>query len=717
MTSAIDPPSPELLRDGATISTRPARGIAERLIALLLCVLLSGCEVDPDEARFRLGELGYEYHPRSLFLAAMRNDHVAVELLILSGMDPDAELIYGYAIEPEEDNWLPDFRKHLTGFSSYTGSYTSLTPYWERHRHEPDDDDRRVHEHTTPLVVAAILGNTQAVASLLDAGADVNKPECHELTPLMWAVEYGHAETAELLLDAEANIAQEDDGDSPLATAAGNNDVVMVQMLLDAGMDVFVENNLNITALIEAAKEGNLDIMTVLINAGAASNAQEDDGGGDTALMAAARAGHVDAVRMLLDAGADPHLRNADGATALIVAALAGNAEIVQILLEAGADANLQNNEGDTALMLAASNGSIGVIRSLLDAGVDPNVQNGDGETALAKAVAEMRDALSAQNTEHVDWYRSVITTLLDAGANPDLPNQDGTTVFMTAVQTKDVDAVKALLDAGADPKQRYSDGESLLMREIRTNRNPDLFQLLLDAISDLSYVNLQKEDGVTSLMMAVNYKRAEAVRSLLAAGADPDIQNNKGQAALMYAASSAELDTVKALLDGGADPTLKDAEGISVLNYVPAYRDNVRDVLQEAMNRPQSPQANETPEPAPAASPTAGPVVEIDAGPTASFANETYLGGMKTRGMKVYALSGDGNWCAEKVVFKITAPSETVFTDGTAEFYMKRFGERINEAQFCPAARSADIRGYTDTGTEPVFTGKATAAAGWSVN
>ena len=89
----------------------------------------------------------------------------------------------------------------------------------------------------------------------------------------------------------------------------------------------------------------------------------------------------------------------------------------------------------------------------------------------------------------------------------------------------------------------------------------------------------------------------------------------------------------------------------------------------------------------------------------------------MKTRGMKVYALSGDGNWCAEKVVFKITAPSETVFTDGTAEFYMKRFGERINEAQFCPAARSADIHGYTDTGTEPVFTGKATAAAGWSVN
>ena len=710
MNRAAPLTSTRIFWDQSTVWARPSSGIVKLLIAFILIAPLWGCEVDPDEARFRLGELGYEYHPRSLFLAAMRNDHVAVELLILSGMDPDAELTYHYAIKPEKENWLPDFRNHLTGPDSFT-------PYWKRHHQQPDENRRGVREYTTPLVVAAILGNTQAAASLLDAGADVNKPECHELTALMWAVENGHTETVELLLDAEAYITQAEDGDSPLTAAAGNNDLVMIQLLLDAGVDVFLQNNLNITALIEAATEGNLDIMTLLIDAGAAADAQGEDGGGETALMAAATAGNVDAVRMLLDAGADPHLRNANGATALSMAALAGSAEIVRMLLDAGVDPNLQTNEGDTVLMLAASKGSIEVIRSLLDAGADPNLQNGDGETALAKAVTEMRRAQGNQTTEQVDWRRSVITTLLDAGANPDLPNQDGTTVFMTMFKTKDVDAVKALLDAGADPKQRYSDGESLLMREIRTNRNLDLFQLLLDAISDLSYVNLQKEDGLTALMMAVNYKRAEAVRSLMAAGADPDIQNNKGQAALMYAASSAELDTVKALLDGGADPTLKDAEGISVLNYVPAYRDNIRDVLQEAMNRPRNPEANEASEPAPAASPTASPVLEIEAGPTASLTNETYLGGMKTRGMKVYALSGDGNWCAEKVVFKITAPSDAVFTDGTAEFYMKRFGERINEAQFCPAARSADIHGYTDTGSEPVFTGKATAAAGWSVN
>ena len=273
------------------------------------------------------------------------------------------------------------------------------------------------------------------------------------------------------------------------------------------------------------------------------------------------------------------------------------------------------------------------------------------------------------------------------------LQNKDGETALMLASARGHADAVGTLLNVGADP-------------DIRNNL------------------------GRTALMTAVDNERKDVVRALLKAKADPDIQSGEGHTALMYAAADRNHETLMALLNAGADANLQDAEGNTALNYASRYDRKTRVALQEAMSRPAKVAANETPtaapaasptaetpEPPPAASPTASPVVEIDAGPAASLANETYLGGMKTRGMKVYALSSDGNWCAEKVVFKITAPSETVFTDGTAEFYMKRFGERINEAQFCPAARAADIHGYTDTGTEPVFTGKATAAAGWSVN
>ena len=102
---------------------------------------------------------------------------------------------------------------------------------------------------------------------------------------------------------------------------------------------------------------------------------------------------------------------------------------------------------------------------------------------------------------------------------------------------------------------------------------------------------------------------------------------------------------------------------------------------------------------------------------PLIGLSEQTYLGGMKSRGMKVYAMSRSGDWCGENVTFKIEADSADVFADGTVEFYMKRFGERINEEQFCPAAQTADIHGFTIGGSEAVFTGKASAATGWVVN
>ena len=428
----------------------------------------------------------------------------------------------------------------------------------------------------------------------------------------------------------------------------------------------------------------------------------------------------------------------------------------MRLLLAAGADPNIQDGNGDGALIAAAGwdpsdfwnrnapEGAIdfpGVVRALLEGGSDPNTPNNDGVTPFLRVV----------EAEHGD----LVQAMVDAGANPSTPDHNGVTPLMRASEKRNVELAQFLLDAGADPNLQNVDGKTVLMMALSSHSAPqNQRKLFLDAVTGADAANLQNKDGETALMLAsvrgyadavgtlltvgadpdirnnlgrtalmlaADNERQDVVRALLKAKADPDIQSGEGQTALMYAAAEGDYErdheTLMALLNAGADANLQDTEGNTALNYASRYDRKMRVALQEAMSRPAKVPTAETPEPAPAASPAASPVVEIDGGPAASLANETYLGGMKTRGMKVYALSGDGNWCAEKVVFKITAPSGTVFTDGTAEFYMKRFGERINEAQFCPAARSADIHGYTDTGTEPVFTGKATAAAGWSVN
>ena len=100
---------------------------------------------------------------------------------------------------------------------------------------------------------------------------------------------------------------------------------------------------------------------------------------------------------------------------------------------------------------------------------------------------------------------------------------------------------------------------------------------------------------------------------------------------------------------------------------------------------------------------------------PPPGLTSETYIGGVKSRGLQMHGLSANGDWCAEKVVFKIRAESSDVFTDGTAKFFVKRFGEQINQPQYCPFAQTADIYGYAG-GDQLVFRGMASASDGWTV-
>ena len=729
--------SPNDSRRPSVSSPCLARVFAQPLIAVLVCFSLWGCGVDPDEARFKLGELGYKLTPASLLHATDRNDHVAVRLFVLAGMHPDTEfdeqLVYrardSESLSSEFSDWLYD-------------RFGAISPNWE----------------FTPLIVAAALGHQETVEVLLDAGADKDIEDGAEQTALMRATAEGHVEIVEMLLDEDDDLDDDENADRLLTFAVSNNHVEIVELLLDAGVDQFIENNLNFTALIDAADTGGIQSISILIEAGAEVDAQPEDRNGDTALIRAVRAGHADAVRLLLDEGADPNLQNAEGTTALIVAA--GNtdevgAQLVRMLLDAGADPNLRSAEGLTALSAAIDyyEPRIPMVELLLEAGADPNVGTGEattplmtavrrglvrlveillgaganpeyraynGDTAIIEAVRGFRNEFTAWNEpdERGAFFREVILALLAAGADPNAKNEKGVTPMSIAITTGDLDFVNTLSGAGADPNAQDGEGFTPLMRAMISSLNTELRQLLLDSVGNAENADLQNNSGVTALMIAVDAGRHEVVRALLDIGADPDIQNEEGQTALMYAASKRDNESLTALLDAGADATLTDTEGKSALNYASPYDRKTRAALQEAMsrprNRPTAPTAQADQATGP---PTSAPVVEIDAESVASLTNETYLGGMKRRGMKVYAMSKDGNWCAENVIFRIRAPSADVYTDGTAEFYMKRFGERINEDQFCPAARSADVLGYTDTGIEPVFTGKASAATGWVMN
>jgi ankyrin repeat protein len=96
--------------------------------------------------------------------------------------------------------------------------------------------------------------------------------------------------------------------------------------------------------------------------------------------MWAASNGDLDLVRALIKAGANVKLKNQFGTTALTEAAIIGTAPIIEALLKAGADPNTRNPEGETALMAVARSGKVEAAKLLLDAGADVNAKESWGQ-------------------------------------------------------------------------------------------------------------------------------------------------------------------------------------------------------------------------------------------------------------------------------------------------------------------------------------------------
>ena len=107
-----------------------------------------------------------------------------------------------------------------------------------------------------------------------------------------------------------------------------------------------------ITLPMGAANQDQARVVELLIQRGAEINLQNSVG--DTALTCAANNGHERVVELLIRRGADVNLRDSIGCTALTISSQHGHERVVELLLRHGADINLQNSGGDTALMRAA---------------------------------------------------------------------------------------------------------------------------------------------------------------------------------------------------------------------------------------------------------------------------------------------------------------------------------------------------------------------------
>ncbi|MDH4466031.1 MAG: ankyrin repeat domain-containing protein [Acidovorax sp.] len=112
----------------------------------------------------------------------------------------------------------------------------------------------------SPLMIAAIRGNVDAVKALIARDADVNKPGW---APLHYAASAGsprHTEIIALLLEHHAFIdATSPNGTTPLMMACHYGSGDAVQLLLNEGADPTMRNQLGLTAADFALRAGRTE--------------------------------------------------------------------------------------------------------------------------------------------------------------------------------------------------------------------------------------------------------------------------------------------------------------------------------------------------------------------------------------------------------------------------------------------------------------------------
>jgi len=401
------------------------------------------------------------------------------------------------------------------------------------------------------LVDASAERNTALVRALLKEGIDVNAARADGATALLWAAHWDDREAVELLLRAGANVnAAEDHGVTPLARACENASESMVNRLLEAGANPNAAEANGLTPLMTAARTGNLNVVKALLFRGANVNAAAVTTH-ETALMWAVAERHLDIVRTLVEKGADVHPRPQQAFSPLMAAAENGDIETAKVLLAAGARVNDTGSDGTRPLPYAIVVGRSAFAHFLLDQGADPNGAI-DGVTALHAASGPVDTWLKGWNRRH-------------GGAR----GQSGQRGRLKLTERPPL--VKALLARGADPNARMTASEMTGQGFVR-NGAFDTFTTGTGSVAGATPLwvaawatNPGAGSASNREYRGVASSNGEILRSLLAAGARPDITTNDGTTTLMAAAGCGRAAHVTNVPRAERQPTAEEAAGILI--------------------------------------------------------------------------------------------------------------------------------------------------------
>ena len=336
------------------------------------------------------------------------------------------------------------------------------------------------------VICQIILSHMQAWGQF-DAAEPIDSPfwqDAEGYAPLHLSVIGGHPLTTQALLEAGRRDSMQDHIGSiqgqtsksgeVLALATKASFVVIVQMLVDAGVDLNYQDDQGESALHIAARFGHSDCAEILLKG---SRKQKADPGivektyGWTPLFVACMDGHLGVAELLINAGADLTKCDTSGWTCAEHAALRGHLKIARRLAQL-IPPRLSNPESSSKAA-ASSSSSIAERKSNGSGAVNGIVRTTEpvktfghryltnqsmilvslGSMDMRKAIQAVKlDRIPLANAHHteLDTALSVVVSASGATGEPsiiDLPVQDNISTDPVVFHAADATKVKLLFD------------------------------------------------------------------------------------------------------------------------------------------------------------------------------------------------------------------------------------------------------------------------------
>lgn len=357
-------------------------------------------------------------------------------------------------------------------------------------------------EGQSVMVLAIQVGNPESIRHLVDAGASLGDSRAMLDESLLNALLWANNEALGFIIDAHIH---------------DNSDIVN---------RIYVREEVLIP-VIEAARRAYTGCVRVLLEKGADPNAADQNG---SVLYQTVEQSEA-ACLVLLEKGANPNQSAAhdpvyDGKDMLLIRAIdAGKKILVEKLLDYGAEINVADPsriEFDTPLSAAVFCRNYDMVKLLLERGADPNL------------VSEEKPG--CESPLFIAAYREssprMAELLVKHGAKFDWVRSDGWSMTHAAYHAHEM--LSYVLANGTDVNATEGRNWTALMLAAWAN-NTQSMEVLLSQADRKADVEVRSTDDTadTALHLACDRGHSEAVRLLLAAGADVNRQLSNGRSPL----------------------------------------------------------------------------------------------------------------------------------------------------------------------------------------